>query len=171
MDFSKIMEALRQCVVLSLFISMVRLLLGQSELHKYFQFFAGLVLLLLFFTPLLRFFGKEDLLLQMGFQRIRAEYEQAQDFSKVLKDYGQMADAEATRCLVVGFGEALEKEAYEIYEHEAAYSEGRLKRLTLFIRLKKGDGEVSRKQRMDCTEKIKENFSPDFEIRVMGGKK
>ena len=104
MDFSKIMEALRQCVVLSLFISMVRLLLGQSELHKYFQFFAGLVLLLLFFTPLLRFLGKEDLLLQMGFQRIRAEYEQAQDFSKVLKDYGQMADAEATRCLVVGFG-------------------------------------------------------------------
>ena len=53
MEFGKVMEIMRQCVQLSLFVSVVRLLLGQSELHKYFRFFAGVALLLVFFTPFL----------------------------------------------------------------------------------------------------------------------
>lgn len=170
MEMGNITDVLRQCVVMSLFISVVRILLGQSELHKYFQFFAGLVLLLLFFTPVLKLLGNEDILLHLGFEEIREEYEQSRDFSDVWKDYGQMAESEATRSLVVGFGEALREEPYEIYEHEARYQDGKLSCLTLFLRLKKREGSVTKEQMKECLEKIEKNFAPDFTVRVKGEK-
>lgn len=170
-----ILSSVKDFVILYLLVALLMQLLGDSQVHKYIRFFAGLVFLLLIMSPVYRMITRTPLERELRIEQWMKQYAKQQDFDQILGEFSEKTAQTAIDVLMDCYNDTLGKEGYEIKQYDCKLNEeDQLTEVNLYI------GKIGSKQRafsdmttqslcaQECRALLVKNWNPEFELKVYG---